>query len=227
VQILVVEDEPRIGSLIRRGLREEGFAVVVLPDAESALEGFTPGKYDLMIFDVMLPGMDGLTLCGEIRSRNTNVPILLLTARGSVRDRVAGLNSGADDYLTKPFAFDELVARVRALLRRSPQALPVTLTAGDLTLDTATREVVRAGQRVSLTATEFGLLEYLLRNKGIPLSRTQILDHVWNYDYAGVSNIVDTYVRYLRRKLHVQSQCDELIETVRGHGYVVRDRDAS
>lgn len=223
MQVLIVEDESRIANLIRRGLKEEGYAVDVASDGVEALDKFAINTYDLLILDIMLPKIDGLSVCRTIREQNSDVPIMLLTARGGVEDRVQGLNSGADDYLGKPFAFDELIARARALLRRGSQAQPVIMTIDDLSLNTATREVKRNGKLISLTAREYGLLEYLLRNKNVALSKAQILDHVWDYNYEGMSNIVETYVKYLRKKLQISPVSKQLIHTIRGHGYVMKE----
>jgi DNA-binding response OmpR family regulator len=223
MQLLIVEDESRIANLLRRGLKEEGYAVDLAPNGEIALDKFAINAYDLIILDVMLPVKDGIAVCREVRSTNSNIPILLLTARGSVGDKVAGLTAGADDYLVKPFSFDELIARVQALLRRSPSAVASVLTASDVILNTASREVTRAGQPISLTAREYGLLDYLMRNQNIALSKTQILDHVWDYNYEGMSNVVETYIKYLRKKLKPSAESSELIHTVRGYGYVLKE----
>lgn len=223
MQILVVEDEPRIARLIKRGLKEEGYAVDIAGDGMDALDKFEINSYDLIVLDIMLPKKDGLTVCRDIRTQNANIPILILTARGDPKDKVLGLDSGADDYLGKPFSFDEFFARIRALIRRSPQALPVVLSVGDLSINSATREVMRNGTLIALTAREYSLLDYLLRNKGIALSKTQILDHVWDYNYDGMSNIIETYVKYLRQKLKVTPQSTKLIHTVRGYGYVLKE----
>lgn len=222
MQILVVEDESRIANLIRRGLVEESYAVDIASDGEQALDKVVINSYDLVILDIMLPKKDGLTVCREIRKNNTGIPILLLTARGSLEDRVTGLNSGADDYLVKPFSFEELIARVRALLRRSPQSMPVVLELDDLTVDSVTREVRRGNNQIELTAREYSLLDYLLRNQNVALSKAQIIDHVWDYNYDGISNIVETYIRYLRKKLRTSPRSKELIHTVRGYGYVMK-----
>ncbi len=222
MQILVVEDEPRIAHLIRRGLVEESYAVDIASDGEQALDKVAINNYDLVILDIMLPKKDGLTVCREIRKNDTGVPILMLTARGSLEDRVTGLNSGADDYLVKPFSFEELIARVKALLRRSPQSMPVVLELDDLTVNSVTREVRRGDNSIELTAREYSLLDYLLRNQNVALSKAQIIDHVWDYNYDGISNIVETYIRYLRKKLRTSPRSKELIHTVRGYGYVMK-----
>jgi DNA-binding response OmpR family regulator len=222
VQILIVEDNPKIANLLRRGLLEERYAVDVAIDGEEALDKEEVNEYDLVILDIMLPKKDGFEVCRTIRSRNTSIPILMLTARGELEDRITGLDSGADDYLTKPFAFGELTARIRALLRRGNVAEPAILTLSDLTLNPATREVRRGDAQINCTAREYALLEYLLRNQGRPLSKAQIIEHVWDYSYDGASNIVETYVKYLRKKLQVSANDLQLIHTVRGHGYVMK-----
>jgi DNA-binding response OmpR family regulator len=216
MHILVVEDEPRIARLIKRSLKEEGYAVDIASDGMEALDKFEINSYDLIVLDIMLPKKDGLSVCRDIRKQDENVPILLLTARGDPKDKVMGLDSGADDYLGKPFS-------LRALIRRSPQALPIVLRAADLSINTSTREVKRKGKLITLTAREYNLLDYFIRNKGIALSKAQILDHVWDYNYDGMSNIIETYVKYLRKKLKVTPGSTELIHTLRGHGYVLKE----
>lgn len=222
MQILIVEDEPKIAQLLRRGLLEDNYAVDVAEDGQVALDKFTINEYDLVILDRMLPKLEGLSVCREMRRHNTDVPIIMLTARGEIEDRIAGLDSGADDYLTKPFAFNELTARIRALLRRGSNSMPVVLTIDDLLFDPARREVTRAHMKVTLTAREYALLEYFLRNQGMSLSKSQILEHVWDYNYDGISNIVETYVKYLRKKLQVNPDSQPLIHTARGYGYVMK-----
>jgi DNA-binding response OmpR family regulator len=222
MQVLIVEDEPKIAQLIRRGLIEEHYAVDIAYDGHEAIEKFETNEYDCIVLDWLLPGQDGLAVCQTIRRKNVTVPILMLTAKGDISDKVAALDSGADDYLTKPFSFNELTARIRALLRRGNKADPAILTVDDLELNPATRRAVRAGHEISLTAREYALLEYLMRNKNIALSKTQILDHVWDYSYDGFSNIVETYIRYLRKKLQISPESRELIHTVRGHGYIIK-----
>lgn len=222
MQILIVEDEPKIAQLLRRGLLEDKYAVDIATDGQSGLDKFSINEYDLVILDRMLPKLDGLAVCREMRKLNTDVPIIMLTAKGELEDKIAGLDSGADDYVTKPFAFGELTARIRALFRRGSAAMPTVLTLADLTLDPARREVIRNGSLLQLTAREYALLEYLLRNQDMSLSRTQILEHVWDYNYDGLSNIVETYVKYLRKKLQVQPTSVPLIHTVRGYGYAMK-----
>jgi DNA-binding response OmpR family regulator len=222
MRVLVVEDDPKLLGSIRKGLKEQGFAVDGAPDGRLGLELALGSDYDAIVLDVMLPGLGGFDLLRQLRAARRATPVLVLSARSSVPDRVRGLDLGADDYLPKPFHFDELVARLRAITRR-PVAEPATvLTADDLQLDTATREVRRAGVAVELTAKEFALLEYFLRRKGIVLTRTMILDHVWDLEYDGGSNLVEVYVNYLRRKVD-QGHDVKLIQTVRGSGYVLKE----
>ena len=216
MRILFAEDDPRLGALVTRVLREEGHVVEWVRDGDAAVAQLADGGFDLAILDVMMPGRDGFRVATGRRARGDAVPILLLTARGTVDDRVRGLDAGADDYLVKPFAMPELLARVRALGRRPSAAPSETLRAGVVALDTRARRASVAGRNVDLTAREYALLELFLRNPGVVLSRTQILDRVWSYDYDGASNVVETYVRYLRRKLGASSG---MIRTVRGMGY--------
>ncbi len=221
MRILVVEDEQKVASFIQKGLEEEGHAVDVALDGEDGLSKALDAVHDLVLLDIMLPKRDGLSVLRELRNRRIHTPVLLLTARDAVPDRVIGLDAGADDYLVKPFAFDELLARVRALLRRRGDRLAV-LTAADLTLDPATREVRRAGKKIDLTAKEYALLEYLLRNKGRVLNRSLIAQHVWDYDFDSSTNVIDVYINYLRKKVDADFT-PRLIHTVRGAGYVLRE----
>ncbi|HHV63360.1 MAG TPA: response regulator transcription factor [Firmicutes bacterium] len=220
MRVLVVEDEPKIASFVKRGLEEEGYAVDVAGDGESALDYAQSAQYDILILDIMLPKRDGVSVCQELRRRGFRAPILMLTARDAVDDRVEGLDAGADDYLVKPFAFKELLARMRALLRRPREVGPTRLQVGDLTLDTATRRAERRGRVIDLTLREYALLEFLMRHKGQVLSRTQIAEHVWNFDFYSESNIVDVYIRYLRLKIDANWE-PKLIHTVRGVGYKI------
>lgn len=182
-------------------------------------------EYDLIILDLMIPKVDGLTVCRKIRIRNSNIPILILTAKDSLEDKIKGLDSGADDYMIKPFSFSELSARIRALLRRGNKADPTILTIDNLLLDPATRTAKRSKRIIDLTAREYSLLEYFMRNKNIVLTKTKILEHVWDYNYEGFSNVVETYVKYLRKKLQVNPKDKELIHTMRGFGYVFKIKD--
>jgi heavy metal response regulator len=220
MRILVVEDEKKVASFIRRGLEAEAHQVDVVHDGETGLGRALTGDYDLLILDVMLPERDGLSVLRELRARRRQIPVLLLTARAAVTDKVAGLDGGADDYLTKPFEVAELLARVRALLRRGAPS-PAVLAVADLRLDPATRAVTRAGRPIELTAREYALLEYFLRNAGRVLSRALIAQHVWGVSFDTFTNVIDVYVNYLRRKVDAEFE-PKLIHTVRGAGYVLR-----
>jgi two-component system OmpR family response regulator len=222
MRALVVEDGSKMAALLRRGLQEEGFAVDVAATGEDGSWLGAENDYDVILLDVMLPDVDGFEVCRRLRAADRWAPILMLTARDGVQDRVAGLDAGADDYLTKPFSFDELLARVRALLRRGPSERPPVLAVGDLVLDPATRRVSRDDDEIDLTPKEFGLLELFLRHPGEVLSRTRILEHVWDFAYDGDSNVVDVYVRYLREKVD-RPFGRRSIETVRGVGYRLRE----
>ena len=220
MRILVVEDEPKFSDLIQRGLTSERYAVDVAANGASGLELATTYHYDLIILDLMLPLVDGSQVLRHIRARNTQVPVLVLTARDAMSDKVKHLELGADDYLTKPFAFEELVARTKALLRRGPVNRANSVRVGDLELDRLTQQVKRAGHRIELTSKEYALLEYLMVNAGRVLSRDMIIEHVWNRGFDGITNIVDVYVRHLRSKID-SSHNLRLIRTVRGVGYTV------
>lgn len=221
MHILVVEDEVRLATLLRRVLREERHVVDIATDGPSGFNLALNDNYDLLILDLMLPGMDGLEICRGLRSQNIQVPILMLTARGAVEDRVAGLEGGADDYLTKPFAMQELLARVKVQLRRGRSSGAETqLQVGDLTLDLLRHEARRGDRVIQLTAKEFALLEFLMRHPGQVLTRTQIMDHVWEYDMDALSNVVDIYIHYLRDKVD-RGFSRPLIATVRGVGYKI------
>lgn len=220
MHIAVIEDERRLATLLRRVLTEERHVVDVAYDGPSGLDLAASGTYDLIVLDLMLPGMDGIEICRRLRAARIETPVLMLTARGAVEDRVAGLNVGADDYLIKPFAMEELLARVAALLRRRGRGLDggQTLQVGDLALDLVRHEAQRAGRVIELTAKEFALLEFLMRHPGQVLTRTQIVDHVWRYDFDALSNVVDIYIHYLRDKID-RGFPNPLIKTVRGVGY--------
>jgi two-component system OmpR family response regulator len=221
MRVLIVEDELKMASLIRRGLRDDGMAVDVAVTGEDALWMAGATEYDAIVLDVMLPGIDGFEVCRRLRGDGVWAPVLMLTARDSVDDRVDGLDTGADDYLTKPFSFAELGARLRALARRGPIERPTVLEVGDLHLDPATRRVWRGTTDISLSAKEYALLETFMRRPGYVLDRYQLLEHAWDYEYENRSNVVDVYVRYLREKIDRPFGV-ESIETVRGAGYRLR-----
>ncbi|HUP05074.1 MAG TPA: response regulator transcription factor [Bryobacteraceae bacterium] len=223
MRILVVEDEKRIADFLCRGLQGAGYAVDEALDGQSALDHIHSADYDLVVLDLMLPDMDGLKVLQKIRNRKVGPPVLILSALGALDDRVKGLEQGADDYLVKPFAFVELLARVRALLRRG-QPAPERLQVADLTLDCTRRKVIRSAETIDLAPKEFGILEYMMRNKGRPLSRTMIVEHVWDMDYDGLTNIVDVYIRHLRSKIDDRFP-QKLIQTVRGIGYMIEAPD--
>jgi two-component system, OmpR family, response regulator len=222
MRVLVVEDEIKMAGLLRRGLGEEGLAVDVAGSGEDALVRARAIEYDAIVLDVMLPGMSGFDTCRQLRESGTWTPVLMLTARDSVEDRIAGLDGGADDYLTKPFSLGELSARLRALFRRQPSERPAVLEVGDIRLDPARRVVTRDGTEIDLSAKEFSLLETFMRSPGQVLSRFQLLEHAWDYSYEQRSNVVDVYVRYLREKVDRPFGV-ESIETVRGSGYRLRE----
>jgi len=222
MQILIVEDDKKIANILRKGLLEENYSADIARDGEEALEKIYINTYDFIILDLMIPKIDGLTVCKKIRSENTAIPILVLTAKDAVSDKITSLDAGADDYVTKPFSFAEMLARIRALLRRGNKADPVILTIADVTLNPATKLVTRSKHSISLTAREYALLEYFMRHANMLLSKTQLLEHVWDYQYDGISNIVETYVKYLRRKLKVSPHAKDLIETKRGMGYIMK-----
>ncbi len=220
MRILVVEDEHKIAGAIRRGFEQESFAVDVAYDADEGLSAALTGEHDVIILDRMLPGLiEGIDICKEIRAEGIHTPVLVLTAKDKVGDRVAGLNSGADDYLVKPFAFEELLARVRALLRRPQDTLGTVLRLNDLELDTTTYQAVRAGRVINLSTREYALLEYLLRNQNRVLSKHNIISHIWDYDADVLPNTVEVYIGYLRSKVDRPFKGPPLIHTVRGFGY--------
>ena len=221
MRILLVEDDRKVASFIRKGLMEEGYAVDVAPEGETGLAMGLDRLHDIIILDVMLPGKPGFQVVRELRQAKVATPVLLLTAREAVEDRVQGLDAGADDYLTKPFAFAELLARMRALLRRGATAQAPLLRLADLTLDPARRTVKRGEEVISLTNREFALVEYFMRNPGRVLTRTMIAEHVWDYSFDSDTNVIDVYVNYLRKKIDAGRE-RKLIHTVRGVGYVLK-----
>ncbi len=221
MRVLIVEDQPKMGAVIQRGLRTEGLAADVASRGEDALWMASATQYDAIVLDVMLPGIDGFETCRRLRTDAVWTPILMLTARDAVEDRVTGLDGGADDYVTKPFSFTELLARLRALVRRGPIERPVILNAGELALDPAARRVWRGETEIDLSSKEFALLESFMRRPGDTLTRFQLLEQVWDYDYENKSNVIDVYVRYLRDKIDRPFQAAS-IETVRGTGYRLR-----
>ncbi len=221
MRILVVEDENKVASFIKKGLQEEGYAVDVAADGLEGLSMLEMNVYDAMILDLMLPKKNGIEVMREVRAKKLNVPVLMLTARDTLADKVMGLDAGADDYLTKPFAFQELLARLRSLLRRG-KAEVAMLKIADLTLDPATRKVKRGEVELSLTAKEFSLLEYMMRNVGKPLSRTTLSEHVWDINFDRMTNVVDVYINFLRNKVD-KGFDKKLIQTVRGVGYTLKE----
>jgi two-component system, OmpR family, response regulator len=223
MRVLVAEDEPKMAAVLERGLEEEGYAVDVTRDGIDAEWMASENEYDCIVLDVMLPGIDGVQVCRRLRESEVWSPIVMVTARDAIADRVRGLDAGADDYVVKPFSFDELLARVRALTRRRPGERPAVLQVADLVVDPATREVSRAGVPISLTPKEFALLEYLMEHHDEVVSRTRIIEHVWDWSFEGLSNVVDVYVRYLRNKIDRPFDVP-LLHTVRGAGYVLGKR---
>ena len=222
MRILLAEDEDDLREVTVKRLKAEGFGVDGCRDGQEALEYLDAADYNLVILDIMMPRLDGLSVLRKLRKGGNPVPVLLLTAKDAVSDRVQGLDAGADDYLVKPFAFDELLARLRVMIRRLSDSTSDVFSVADLTVDCTARTVQRNGQVVSLSSKEFAILEYMIRNSGIVLSREKISHHIWNYDYEGGSNVVDVYIRYLRKKLDDGYE-PKLIHTVRGAGYVLRE----
>ncbi len=222
MRVLYAEDERDLNAIVSRGLAAQGYGVDSCYDGQTAWDYLQSVEYDAVILDVMMPEIDGLSLLRRFRALGRNTPVLLLTARDAITDRVAGLDSGANDYLVKPFAMEELSARLRAMTRLAFGAKSSVIQVGDLALDTASRQVVRNGEVIRLSAREYALLEYLMLNAGIVLSRERIEDHVWNFDYEGGTNVVDVYIRYLRKKID-DGRESKLIHTVRGMGYVLRE----
>lgn len=224
MRILVAEDQPQLLNMLVKNLTQAGYTVDGVPDGAEALAYLDATDYDAAVLDVMMPKVDGLTVLRTVRDRGSALPVLLLTARDAVRDRVGGLDAGADDYLTKPFAMDELLARLRVLTRRKGSGQTNIYTLADLTVDTAARTAVRNGRTLNLSAREYALLEYLIRNKGVILSRTQIENNLWSLDYGGGTNVVDVYISYLRKKLELPDE-ERLLHTVRGMGWVLKQED--
>jgi DNA-binding response OmpR family regulator len=222
MRILVVEDEKSLREIVAARMGREGYAADSASNGVEALEYIESGSYDCVILDIMLPKKDGITILKEMRGRGDQTPVLLLTARDSIEDRVSGLDCGADDYLVKPFAYDELSARVRALLRRGTENKSNELAFADLRMNLLSREVTRGGRSISLTVKEFALLEYFLRNPNRTLTRDQIINHVWNFDFDNNTNVVNVYMRYLRGKIDEGSE-EKLIHTIRGVGYIMKD----
>jgi two-component system OmpR family response regulator len=220
MRVLVVEDEPKMAAALARGLRGAGYAVDVASDGDEALFQANVYEYDAVVLDLMLPGTDGFAVCDQLRRSGSWQPVLMLTARDGVEDRIRGLDTGADDYLVKPFAFDELLARLRALIRRGPSERPATIGVGDLEVDPATHRVTLADEEVALSPREFGVLEFLARRAGEVVSRSELLEHVWDQHFPGSTNVVDVYVSQLRRKLE-RPGSRRLIETVRGVGFIL------
>jgi heavy metal response regulator len=222
MKILVVEDDKRIAGFIQKGLKEEQHAVDVVHNGEDGEFWAEVNEYDLIILDIMLPKKNGIAVCRSLREKNVNTPIIMLTARDTVDDKIEGLDSGADDYLCKPFSFDELLARSRALLRRTQHYKTKTLKVADLELDPVTRKVFRAGKEITLSGKEYALLEFLMRNKGVVISETRIVEHVWDMSYDPMTNVVNVYLHHLRKK--IDSGFDKkLLHTIRNSGYVIRE----
>lgn len=223
MRILVVEDEHKIANSIKKGLEQENYAVDVVFDGTEGLDFAISEEYDLIILDRLLPGMDGITITAKLRKDNIHTPILMLTAKGQIEDRVEGLDAGTDDYLTKPFAFTELLARIRALGRRPKNSTGAVLKIADLILDTITYQVKREERPIKLSSKEFALLEYLLRHANTIISKEQIINHVWNYDADVLPNSVEVYIKHLRNKIDIPFQGKNLIQTIRGFGYKISD----
>jgi heavy metal response regulator len=221
MRILVIEDERKIADFIKRGLKEEKYSVDVAYDGEEGYYFATTNEYDLIILDIMLPKIDGISLCKKLRADKITTPIIMLTVKNTIEDKVTGLDSGADDYLTKPFAFEELLARIRAILRKKDMQIPTKLQVDDLVLDLLTHKVTRAGKEIVLTPKEYALLEYLMRNAGRVITRTMIAEHVWDINFDTFTNVIDVYINYLRNKID-RNYKKKLIHTVRGTGYILK-----
>ena len=223
MKLLIVEDEKRLCQTVAKHLKAEGYAVDFCHDGKDAFDYMAGTEYDAVILDIMLPGLVGISVLKTMRSQKVKTPVLLLTAKNTIEDKVKGLDSGADDYLTKPFSLEELSARIRVMIRRSGiERVDSQISAGPLTLDTDRKVALREGKEIPLTAKEYAILEYLMHNKGIVLSRDKMMNHIWNYDYEGSSNIIDVYIRTLRNKIDADFEV-KLIQTVRGLGYVIKD----
>ena len=221
MRILVIEDEIKIAQFIKRGLKEEGYAVDIASDGEEGDFFLSSNDYDLIILDLMLPKIDGLTLCRKLRKEGKQTPIIMLTAKDTVKDKVRGLDSGADDYLSKPFAFEELLARIRVLLRKKDSKIVTQLKINDLSMDLLTQKVTRADREIELTVKEYALLEYLMRNAGNIVTRTMISEHVWDINFDTMTNVIDVYINYLRNKIDSGFE-NKMIHTVRGKGYLLK-----
>src|SRR5208283_4499615 len=221
MRILVIEDELKIAQFIKRGLKEEGYAVDIASDGEQGDFFLSSNDYDLIILDLMLPKIDGLTLCRKLRKEGRQTPIIMLTAKDTVKDKVKGLDSGADDYLAKPFAFEELLARIRVLLRKKESSVVTQLKVNDLSMDLLTQKVTRGSREIDLTVKEYALLEYLMRNAGNIVTRTMISEHVWDINFDTMTNVIDVYINYLRNKID-SGFADKMIHTVRGKGYLLK-----
>ena len=222
MRVLIVEDEKKISDFIKRGLREEGYSVDSAYDGEEGHFLATTGEYDLIVLDIMLPRIDGISLCRKLREEKVITPIMMLTAKDSVKDKVNGLDSGADDYLIKPFAFEEFLARIRALLRKRDSPAVTKMQIMDLVLDLMTHKVTRSGKEIELTTKEYALLEYLMRNAGTVVTRTMISEHVWDVNFDTYTNVIDVYINYLRNKID-RGHKNKLIHTLRGRGYTLKE----
>ncbi len=220
MKILIVEDDKKLSAFLQKGLREEQFAVDVCRNGANALHFVEINDYDVIILDLMLPGKDGLAVCKELREKSITTPIIMLTAKDTVEDKISGLSEGADDYLTKPFSFAELLARIKALLRRKQDYKEKTLKIKDLELNPWKRTVFRGDKEISLTGKEYALLEYLMRHKGQIVSKSMIIEHVWDMNYEGLSNVVNVYINHLRKKIEIDSK-EKLIRTIKGYGYKI------
>lgn len=221
MRILVIEDEKKIADFIKRGLKEEGYAADTAHDGKEGYFLATTNDYDIIVLDLMLPQMDGVAICKKLRSEHIATPIIMLTAKETIADKVTGLDAGADDYITKPFAFEELLARIRAVLRKKESKEPTKLHVGDLELDLISHKVARRGKEIKLTTKEYALLEYLMRNADTVITRTMISEHVWDIDFDTFTNVIDVYVNYLRNKID-RGHSKKLIHTIRGRGYMIK-----